>query len=183
MLTFTGKAVAFCDGVSRRSFLKAGVLAGGGLTLADVLRHRAKAVEMGTHSNNKSVIFLEMAGGPTQFETYDPKPNAPIEYRGPFQPIQTSTPGVVFSETMAEQAKILDKLAIVRSIHHNRNSHDPSSHLSQTGYYKRGPKGGPNQMPCFGSIVAKVRGPNHPSLPAFVSIPKRMRNGGAAHLG
>ena len=104
MLTFTGKAVAFCDGVSRRSFLKAGVLAGGGLTLADVLRHRAAAVEKGTHSNNKSVIFLEMAGGPTQFETYDPKPGAPIEYRGPFQPIQTSTPGVIFSETMAEQA-------------------------------------------------------------------------------
>ena len=69
MLTFTGKAVAFCDGVSRRSFLKAGVLGGGGLALADVLRHRAAAVEMGAHSNNNSVIFLEMAGGPTQFET------------------------------------------------------------------------------------------------------------------
>ncbi|MEO1974269.1 MAG: DUF1501 domain-containing protein [Pirellulaceae bacterium] len=183
MLTIKGKAAAFCDGVSRRGFLKAGLLSAGGLTLAEVLRHRAAAVEAGTVVNNHSVIFLEMAGGPTQFETYDPKPDAPIECRGPLQPIQTNTPGVILSEYMAEQSKIVDKLAIVRSIHHNSNSHDPSSHLSQTGYYKSGPKGGPNQMPCFGSIAAKFRGSNDPSLPPYVAVPQIMRNGQSAQLG
>jgi hypothetical protein len=185
VLTITGKAAAFCDGVSRRGFLKAGVLTAGGLTLAEVFRHRALAAEAGVAavSENRSVIFLEMAGGPTQFETYDPKPDAPIEFRGPLQPVQTNTPGVIFSEYMVQQAKIMDKLAIVRSIHHNSNSHDPSSHLSQTGYYKTGPKGGPNQMPCFGSIAAKFRGPNHSSLPPYVAVPQIMRNGQSAQLG
>ena len=183
MLTLTGNQGTFCDGIARRSFLKAGVLGLGGLSLADVLRLRAQAEKAGQSSQKTSVIFIELAGGPTQFETYDPKPNSPVEYRGPFGVVQTNVPGVTFSELMVEQAKVMDKLAIVRSIHHDSNSHDPSSHLSQTGYYKRGPKGGPNTMPCFGSIVTKVRGPNAPSLPAYVAIPRIMRNGQAAYLG
>lgn len=181
MLTLHGGKAQFCDGVSRRSFLKAGALGVGGLTLADVMRLRAG--ESRAASRATAVIFVELAGGPTQFETYDPKPKAPIEYRGPFGVTQTNAPGVLFSEMMTEQAKIVDKLAIVRSVHHRHNSHDPSSHLSQTGYYKSGPKGGPNQMPCFGSVIGKLRGPNQPSLPAYVAVPSIMRNGQAAYLG
>jgi hypothetical protein len=127
-----------------------------------------------------------MAGGPTQFETYDPKPDSPIEFRGEFGIVRTNIPGVIFSELMVEQAKLMDKLSIVRSIHHQSNSHDPSSHLSQTGYYKRGPKGGSSSadiMPCFGSIAAKVLGAHTDGLPAYVSIPKIMRNGRASYLG
>jgi hypothetical protein len=181
MLTLSGKGERFCDGVSRRSFLGAGLLSLSGLTIADVLRGRAAG---NTRSAvGTSVIFVELAGGPTQFETYDPKPSAPSEYRGPFQAIQTNLPGVLFSQYMAEQAKIADKLTIVRSIRHNSSSHDPSSHLTQTGYYKAGPKGGANQMPSLGAVASHFRGPNHDAMPAYVAVPQVMRNGGAAQLG
>ena len=175
-----------CDGIARRGFLQAGALTLGGLTLADVLRARSAlqaSSTAGTIRSTTSVIFVELAGGPTQFETYDPKPQAPREFRGAFGTTQTSIPGVLFSELMEQQSRFLDKLAIVRSVYHDHNSHDPSSHLSQTGYYKSGPKGGPNQLPCFGSVIAKLRGPNRAAVPAYVAVPRIMRNGQAAFLG
>lgn len=182
MFKRTGENARFCDGVSRRSFLGAGLLGLGGLTLADVLRGRALAGESQLGAKT-SVIFVELAGGPTQFETYDPKPSAPSEYRGPLSAIQTNLPGVFFSQYMAEQAKIADLLTVVRSIRHNSSSHDPSSHLTQTGYYKSGQKGGVNQMPSIGAVASRFRGPNHAAMPAYVAVPRVMRNGGAAQLG
>jgi len=184
MLSFLGQPGTFCDGITRRNSLQLGALsmAGfAGLGFDQVLRARA-AQPIATRKKT-SVIFIELAGGPTQFETYDPKPNAPKEYRGAFGVVQTNLPGVIFSEWMPRQAALADKLAIVRSIHHPSNSHDPSSHLTQTGYYKRGPKGGINQMPAFGCVVAKIRGANTPTLPPYVAVPRTMRNGGPAHLG
>lgn len=183
MLTLWGdQQDRLCDGTSRRSFLKAGALGLGGLTVADVLRLRAAAGSPDS-APKTSVIFIELAGGPTQFETYDPKPHAPQEYRGPLSSVATSISGEHFCDLLPRQATMLDKLTVIRSIHHAKNSHDPSSHLTQTGYYKTGPKGGPTQMPSFGSVIGKVRGPNHPSLPPYVAVPKVMRNGGSAHLG
>jgi hypothetical protein len=186
MLTLHGHSETFCDGISRRSALQVGALGmtaslGVGIGLDQVLR--AREAQPISAARKTSVIFIELAGGPTQFETYDPKPNAPKEYRGAFGVAQTNVPGVHFSEWMPRQARIADKLAVVRSIHHPSNSHDPSSHLTQTGYYKRGPKGGINQMPAFGCVVAKLRGPNVATLPPYVAVPRKMRNGGPAHLG
>ena len=185
MLTVTGEKAAFCDGIARRSCLRAGFLGMSAFALPDILRlQSASAGE--TPRDNKSVIFVELAGGPSQFETYDPKPLAPAEYRGLFDAIPTNVPGVMFSELMPEQAKVMDKLSIVRSVFHRNNSHDPSSHLSQTGYYKLGPKGGTSAadtMPCFGSIISKVRGPNVSGVPAYVGVPKVMRNGRPSYLG
>ena len=183
MITLLGENARFCDGITRRSCLKAGVLGVAGLSLADVLRLRATASEAGRASHRSAVIFVEMAGGPSQFETYDPKPDAPVEYRGAFGVAQTNFSGVVFSEWMPEQARIADKLAVIRSVHHDSNSHDPSSHLTQTGYYKTGFKGSANEMPCFGSVAAKLRGPNVAEMPAYAAVPGIMRNGGAAFLG
>ncbi len=183
MLTFVGGKLSCCDEIPRRLFLKAGALGLGGLTLPQLVRTRAEAAQNGEGVRNTSVIYLELAGGPSQFETYDPKPEAPAEIRGPLGFVRTNVPGVWFSELMSQQAKVMDRLAIVRSISHERNSHDPSSHLVQTGYYKSGPKGGPNEFPCIGSITAKVRGPNRTGVPAYVAIPKTMRNGAAAYLG
>jgi len=151
------------------------------LGLDQIIRARAAAPR--SARRHSSVIFVELAGGPTQFETYDPKPDAPQEYRGAFGVLDTRLPGVLFSEWMPRQAAIADKLTIIRSIYHPSNSHDPSSHLTQTGYYKRGPKGGPNQMPAFGCVVAKLRAPDKAALPAYVAVPRAMRNGGPAHLG
>ncbi len=189
MLTMAGEKATFCDGVARRSFLRAGFLGLGGFSLPDILRLQSASAGSGANeseTDGRAVIFVELAGGPSQFETYDPKPHAPIEYRGEFGAISTNVPGVMFSEMMPEQARLMDKLSIVRSVHHTSNSHDPSSHLSQTGYYKRGPKGGQSAadtMPCFGSVIARVRGSNVSGLPAYVAVPQVMRNGRASYLG
>ncbi|MDP7206161.1 MAG: DUF1501 domain-containing protein, partial [Pirellulaceae bacterium] len=170
----------FAADLNRRSVLQAGFSSLLGISLPGLLQLQAAS---GTKGRRTALIFVELAGGPTQFETYDPKPDAPSEFRGEFEPVATSIPGIQFSEWMPEQAKIAEKLSVIRSIHHGHNSHDPSSHLSQTGYYKSGPKGGPNQSPCIGSVIARVRGPNTPSLPAYVAVPDTMRNGRAAYLG
>lgn len=185
MPTTSNEKATFCDGLTRRSVLKAGFLGVGGFSLPDILQLQSASASS-VVGDTKAVIFVELAGGPSQFETYDPKPDAPIEYRGEFGVVATNVPGVLFSELMVEQSKLMDKLSIVRSVHHQSNSHDPSSHLSQTGYYKRGAKGGRSSadtMPCFGSVIAKLRGPNVSGLPAYVGVPKVMRNGQASYLG
>lgn len=172
----------FCDGLNRRSFVKAGLTGMAGLSLPGLLRLQAEAAAGGVKSDT-AVIFLELAGGPTQHETYDPKPAAPAEYRGPFGTVETNVLGVRFSELMTEQAKIMDKLVILRAVHHDSGSHQTSAHLTQTGYYLRDRQSRENDMPCIGSIAARVCGANRPGLPPFVSIPNSMRYGRAAWIG
>ena len=111
----------FCDGQTRRSFLQAGFLGLGGLALPQLLQAREEA---GSTAKKTSVIYIELTGGPTHIETYDPKPEAPAEYRGPLGVVKTKQPGVYFSELMAEQAKVADKLAIIRSMYHSSSSHE-----------------------------------------------------------
>lgn len=175
-----GKQATFCDGQTRRSFLQAGFLGLGGLALPQLLQARAKA---GAAAKKTSVIYIELTGGPTQIETYDPKPEAPAEYRGPLGVVKTKLPGVYFSELMKEQAKVADKLAIIRSMHHSSSSHDTSSHLTQTGYYKIGRKGGKNSFPSIASTTARIKGANGTGVPPYVSIGRAMRNGRASFLG
>ena len=190
MLSLSGRPIRDCEGISRRSLLKIGTLGLGGLTLADVLALRAKAATdaaaTGTPAispRKTSIIYFEMAGGPTHFETYDPKPEAPEEYRGPMKAIATALPGVQFCETLPEQAKIADKLAVIRSIHHNSGSHGTSAHLTQTGYYLRDNQNRANEMPSAGSIASRLRGANVPGMPSFVSMPRPMRFGNSGWLG
>ena len=167
--------------VPRRSVLKAGFLTCGGLGLAELLRLRSDATEAGAGTRKTSVIFIELAGGPSQFETYDPKPDAPLDYRGPLGAIRTNVPGLLFSELMVEQAKIMDKLAIVRSVHHDSSSHGTSKHLIQTGYYKRTSRARENEMPSIGSITAKVRGANAATMPPYVCIPETRSHGNTGY--
>src|SRR5262245_28311422 len=102
---------------SRRSFLKVGSLALGGLTLPWVLRQRAAAVQDITSTGlpRKSVILIWQAGGPSHIDMYDLKPGAPAEIRGEFKPIATNVPGIQIGEHLPRQARIMDKLAILRS--------------------------------------------------------------------
>jgi len=174
------KQTSFCDGHTRRSFLQAGFLGLGGLTLPRLLEARS---QKGVATKETSVIYIELTGGPTQFETYDPKPEAPSEYRGPFGTVRANLPGVHFSELMKEQAKVADKMAIIRSIHHSSSSHDTSSHLTQTGYYKLGRKGSNNSFPAIASTTARLKGANASGVPPYVSIARAMRNGRSAFLG
>lgn len=183
MLEIGGRAFKSCDGVSRRNFLRVGMLGLGGMSLADALRLRAQASQQGQPPRQTSIIFIEMAGGPSHFETYDPKPDAPAEYRGPLGTVRTRLPGVWFSEMMDQQARVADKLAIIRSVTHNSSSHQTSSHLTQTGYYLRDRQNRDNEMPCIGSVTARLRGPNASGVPSYVAIPRIMRYGAAAYLG
>src|SRR5262245_29284448 len=104
----------YCDGLSRRGFLKAGTLAVGGLALADLLRLRAHgAVAPG--GSGKSVIMICLGGGPSHLDTYDMKPDAPAEFRGEFRPIRSNVAGMDMCELFTEQVKIADKFSVVRS--------------------------------------------------------------------
>lgn len=175
-------AAEFCDGVSRRGLIQAGLGGLFGLSMPQLLQLQ-QAQAAGGSRPRTSVIFVELAGGPTQHETYDPKPAAASEYRGPLGTVETKLPGFRFSELMTQQAAIADRLAVIRSIHHNSGSHGTSAHLTQTGYYLRDPRSRENDMPCIGAYTARLRGANAPGVPSFVSIPQSMRFGRAGWLG
>lgn len=183
MLEVKGDKFKLCDGVTRRGLLRVGALGLGGITLPQLLAFRAAEAAEGRETPKTSVIFIELQGGPTHFETYDPKPASPTEYRGPFQAISTKLPGVQFSELMTEQAKIADKFAVIRSIHHDSSSHRTSSHLTQTGYYLTNRQNSENEMPCIGSVTSRLIGPHEQGLPAYVALQRAMRFGNASYFG
>jgi hypothetical protein len=185
MLTLVGRKFQCCDRLTRRDLIRVGTLGLGGLTLPTLLRARASAARSSSETPNHktSVIFVELAGGPTHIETYDPKPAAPAEYRGPLDTIATNVAGVHFSQLMAQQAQIMDKLAILRAVTHTSSSHGTSAHLTQTGYYLRDPRKRENDMPCAGAVTAQVRGANAAGIPSYVAIPQAMRFGRPAYLG
>src|SRR5271155_910576 len=131
MFTFFGSQQGFCDGMDRRNFLKIGAF-GAGLTLADILRARAQATTTGQSSpSHKAAIMIYLPGGPSHMDMYDLKPEAPMEYRGEFRPIATNVPGVQICEHFPMQARMWDKLAVVRSV---VSVDEHSDSLVSTGY-------------------------------------------------
>src|SRR5579884_730440 len=120
-----------CTGpLRRREFLRLGALALGGLRLDDLIAARAAARQP---DPDTSVILFWMWGGPSQFETYDPKPDAPGEYRGPFRPISTTVPGMDLCELFPLKAKLGDRIALIRSLHHTMSAHNDGSVEVLTG--------------------------------------------------
>ncbi len=168
------------DIVGRRSFLKVGSLALGGLTLPGLLRLRA--AQKSTETPRRSVILVWLAGGPSHLDMYDLKPSAPAEIRGEFKPIQTNVPGIVIGEHLPHQARIMDKLAILRSAYHTNAGHGMGAQWMLTGYQPT-IEVNDNIYPACGSVVAKMRGPNEPTLPAYVNLPRVLNLGKAAYLG
>ena len=137
MLNLSSPLPRRCDGLSRRSLLKAGSLglAGVNLGLADLLRARAIAAENGrTGPADRSVILVWLDGGPPQHETYDPKPQAPGEFRGPLKAMSTKVPGILVSELLPYHARLMDKMSIIRSMHHDNGDHYAAAHWMLTGY-------------------------------------------------
>lgn len=188
MLHVTGNSSRNCEGISRRSFLTIGALGLGGLALPDLLRLRAAQTEAGKSPVDRAVILIWCDGGPTQFETYDPKPEAPAEYRGQWQAIQTKLPGVQFGELLPRQAQLADKLAIVRSCAHKESGHGSAIKNLNTGYlHPPGTNEGTFLYPAAGSIVAKVREDQRRNLPHYVCVPTagvfKGEVGGGAYLG
>lgn len=154
----------------RREFLRAGVLALGGVTLSDVLRSRAIAANP---TPGTSVILFWMWGGPSQLETYDMKPNAPREYRGPLNPIRTNVPGMDICEYFPLQAQMADKFSIIRSLHHDMSSHNDGSIEVLTGRTPRiadATSTAKSEHPDFGMVASYIRGPHPQGVPQYVGV-------------
>ena len=164
---------SFSRGVDRRGFLTVGAVGGLGLSLGEFLRLEAARGEANPGTPPKqatasSVIYIYLPGGFAQQETFDPKPHAPVDYRGPLGSIETTLPGVRFGELLPHTAKIADKLAICRSMTHGEAAHERGTHNMFTGY-KPSPA---LQYPSFGSVISHEFGPRE-NLPAYVCIPNQ----------
>jgi hypothetical protein len=162
MLTLFGGKKRYCDGINRRSFLRAGALAMGGLGLPGLLQ----AEQHCGRASHKAVIMVYLSGGLSHHDTFDMKPDAPREIAGEFRPCATSVPGVQFSEHLPRLARIMDRLAVIRSIVGLRDEH--SSFQTVTGYTmdlaRREGK------PSSGSVISRVLGPTSAVVPAFVDL-------------
>src|SRR5688500_18890378 len=165
----------YCDGQSRRSFLKLGVAGMGAIGLPQIMRAKEAAAAAGKPRKDTSVILLWLDGGPGHMDMYDMKPEAPPEYRGLWRPIRTNVPGIEITELFPLQAKIADKFSIVRSLHHDTGDHFTGGHWMLTGR-GAGVSGANNagKYPFFGSIATKMLGPRHPGMPENVAIPYAM---------
>lgn len=154
--------------------LKAGIAGVAGLSLPQLLQTRAEAAAAGQSlKGRKSVILLWMAGGPSQIDTWDPKPGRPVQNRGPFGAIPTKLPGVLISEHLPKHAAMLDRFTIIRSIDPKHSNHEPNT-VFQTANLAAEPRVNPEaeKYPALASIIAKVRGPNHPAMPPYVAFMK-----------
>jgi hypothetical protein len=172
MLTIQGARTRYCDGVSRRQFLRIGALGVGAgvLTLPDILRAESQA---GTSSPHKAVINVFLGGGPPHQDTWDIKTEAPSNIRGEFKPIDTKVPGIQICEVFHRTARIMDKCVIVRSIVGLQDDH--SSHQCFTGWPRNSltALGG---RPSIGAAVSRLRGPVDASVPPFVGLCARTQH-------
>ena len=173
----------FCDGLQRRDVLRLGVagIFGLGLTLPKLL-----AADRGKQTRDVSLIYLFLHGGLSTIDTWDMKPDAPVEFRGDFNPIDTNVTGVQLCEHLPRLAKQMDKFSLIRSFRHHNSDHGPADHYMLTGYFPQAgfnPTLKPNnQRPAHGSIIAKKLGPRG-SVPPYVCLPKLHPSGGSAYLG
>lgn len=180
----------FCPGpVARREFLRVGALGLGGLTMPQLFQMRAAQAAAGAAEPDTSVIFVWLPGGPPHMDMYDMKPNAPLEYRGAFRPINTTVPGLDVCELMPRHAQIAHKFNIVRSIAHQFADHGGGHKRFMTGRDPKTPVDTVNDAPAVGSIVAKLREQRNVGLPNYVCVNEPGRDGvdvfamGAAYLG
>lgn len=183
-LNSTSQPARLCRGPrSRREFLRAGMLGLGGLGLSDLLAARAAS---GASSANTSLILFWMWGGPSQLETFDPKPEAPSEYRGPFRPIATRAPGIQICELFPQLAQRADKLAIVRSLHHEMSSHNDGSIELLTGKTPIVPdptSTARSDHPDLGMVASRLRGARRDGVPQYIGIPTQPFMTQPAYLG
>jgi Protein of unknown function (DUF1501) len=154
---------------SRREFMYVGLLGGLGLTLPGFLQQKALAAQKFYETKEgvaKSIIHIFLPGGLAQQESFDPKPLAPSEYRGPFSAIDTKIPGVQFSQFMKDTAQIADKITIIRSMSHGEAAHERGTHNMFTGY-RPSPA---VEYPSIGSVIGHELGPRN-NLPPYVCVP------------
>ncbi len=167
MLTIYGSKNRFCDGVSRRNFLRIGALGMGGVALPQLLAAEAQA---GVRHSHKAIINIFLPGGPAHQDMFDLKLDAPKEIRGEFQPIPTNVPGIQICEHLPLTAKVMDKLVLIRSLVGAIDDHN--AFQCQTGRIARNqPPGG---WPSLGSVLSKLQGPTSRDVPPFFGLAPRM---------
>jgi Protein of unknown function (DUF1501) len=179
-----------CAGLGRRDFLQLGLGVGAGLGFADLLRLRAGAAESAKTTGQSggkrvNVIMIWQDGGPSHYESFDPKPDAPSEIRGEFKTIKTSVPGVHFSDCVPELAKVADRCSILRSLAHKDPNHGGGNHYLMTGAPTPVPVGCGAFVtfhPSFGSVVSYKRGVQK-GMPPYMTMPSMSRSGGPNFLG
>src|SRR5712692_6216550 len=162
------KSVRFCDGLTRRDFLHAGSLALLGLSMPDLVGLKA----FGAIDPQKDIncILLFLVGAPSQIDTWDMKPNAPAEIRGPYKPIPTNADGIQICELFPRMAKQADKYSLIRSVYHTAAAvHDTGHQMMQTGRLFQGGI----EYPHVGSVLSKIRGPKG-DVPPYVLLPRPM---------
>lgn len=168
MLTIYGNQVSrFCDGMSRRNFLKIGGLSLGGMALPQILKAQA---ESGRRQSHKAVIMIFLPGGPSHQDMFDLKMNAPLEVRGEFKPIPTNVAGIEICEHLPLLAKQMDKVALIRSMVGAHGDHDAFQCLTGRTNQNQPPGG----WPSLGSVLAKLEGPADPAAPPFVGLSPKM---------
>ena len=169
----TGKSGRYCDGLSRRSFVQAGIAGLASVGLPAILEAKARSEQ----SKDTKVILIWLDGGPSHMDLYDLKPEAPIEYRGIWNPIQTNVPGFEIGELFPLQAKIADKFSVIRTLTHGTGDHFEGAHILLTG--RRGANGADNttKSPSIAAFATKVTGARSPGMPAHVAVPYSMTVG------
>jgi hypothetical protein len=179
---------SYCDGLLRRDFLRIGAVSGLGLgfDLRSMLAADEQARKQGKSSRDVALIFIYLKGGLSTIDAWDLKPEAPAEFRGEFQPIDTNVPGIQIGEHLPRVARHMDKLALIRSFRHHNSDHGPADHYMHTGYFPGAgfnPNLSPNnQRPAHGSIIARKLGAQG-SVPPYICLPKVHPSGGPAYLG
>lgn len=197
MLSFLGRGVRLCDGISRREVLRIGGLGFTGLMWSDWLRSRAAAAVQdhpagrlkGTFGKAKSCILIFNYGGPSHIDSFDLKPEAPVEIRGEFHPVATNVPGTTISEHLPRLAGMAERYAIVRSVNHADNDHAVGAYLALTAHpHPRSrplgtePAATPQDMPSLGSVVSKIC-PTAKSIFPYVTLGELRHFGNKDSMG
>src|SRR5689334_12854140 len=150
MWTIGDNRVRVCQGMTRRGFLQVGFLGAMGLSLPQLLAAQEASRAGGKHQ--QAVILVWLWGGPSHLDTFDMKPEAPLEYRGPFRAIGTNVPGIQVCEYLPSLAKMADKYSLLRSLHHETNDHGIAGTIGLTGKAASGGR----VMPSMGSVVSRI---------------------------
>jgi hypothetical protein len=170
----------FCNGVSRRSFIHLGAATIFGFNAARGLAQATRP------TRDTSLIYLFLKGGLSTIDSFDLKPNAPAEFRGEFNPIQTNVTGIQVGEHLPRLARQMDKFSLVRSFRHHNSDHGPADHYMLTGFFPQAgfnPNLNPNnQRPAIGSVIARKLGPRG-GVPPYLCLPQMHASAGPAYLG
>lgn len=178
-----GTSKPLCNGLSRRRFLEVGTLGAFGLSLPALLRNEARAADASgrntRHTSKRSVLMIWQHGGPSQLDTFDMKPYAPAEVRGPYQSIASSLPGLDVSELCAEQAKVMHLCTVIRSFTHGNGDHWAAAHWMLTGRLGATGSSRAPRQPSMGAVASHLLGPRQPGVLPTVN----MNDGGFGYHG